>query len=251
VPFPTAAAGDDTDPPGVAVAVVADRTHLGWSCGSWRAALARFRRRRWDTPVSKNKSHVAIPNPGSGRSCRLCRRHAQPPWSERRWAPTGYVSLEQSHAPDFTLESTAGESVTLSETLDEGPTVVLINRGHWCSFCAEQLQTFSEVAYDLWFNDSVDVLPVVTDTLGKATEMRDRYDLDIQLLADPDGEVAEQYSGTEETSHGLTGVAATYVVDADGTVRYEQVADHPGDRTYGNYVRYFIRNDFADPFGGA
>jgi len=62
------------------------------------------------------------------------------------------VSLEESNAPDFTLDSTANEEVTLSESLEEGPTVVLINRGHWCSFCAEQLGTFSEVAYDLWFN---------------------------------------------------------------------------------------------------
>ncbi|WP_336326855.1 peroxiredoxin family protein [Halovenus sp. HT40] len=158
------------------------------------------------------------------------------------------MSLDESEAPDFTLESTAGEPVTLTETLADGPTVVLINRGHWCSFCAEQLQTFSEVSYDLWFNHNVDILPVVTDSLGPLTEMRDRYDLDIQLLADPDGEVADQYSGTEQTSRGITGVAGTYVIDTDGLVRYEQTADHPGDRTYGNFVRYFIRGDFSDPF---
>jgi peroxiredoxin len=158
------------------------------------------------------------------------------------------MSLENSDAPDFTLDSTAGEPVTLSETLETGPTVVLINRGHWRSFCAEQLQTFSDVSDDLWFNDGVDVLPVVTDSVGKLTEMRDRFDLDIQLLSDPDGDVAESYSGTEETSRGTTGVAATFVVDDDGVVQYEQIADHPGDRTHGNFVRYFIRNDFADPF---
>ncbi|RDI71358.1 peroxiredoxin family protein [Halopelagius longus] len=160
------------------------------------------------------------------------------------------MTLEQTQAPDFTLENTGGGETTLSETLDSGPTVLLVNRGHWCSFCAEQLQTFSEVSYDLWFNDGIDVVPVVTDPMDEVTEMRDRFDLDIQLLADPDGTVAEQYSGTEETSHGLTGVAATYVVDEDGTVRYEQVADHPADRTYGNWVRYFIRNDYEDPFEG-
>lgn len=136
----------------------------------------------------------------------------------------------------------------MSATLDDGPSVVLVNRGHWCSFCAEQLQTFSEVSYDLWFHDGVDILPVVTDPLQQVTEMRDRYDLDIQLLADPDGDVADQYSGTEHTSHGLTGIAATYVVDENGSVRYEQVADHPADRTYGNLVRYYIRNDFELPF---
>ena len=160
------------------------------------------------------------------------------------------MTLLDEDAPEFAARSTAGGEVSLSETLADGPTVVLINRGHWCSFCAEQLQTFSEVSYDLWFNDGVDVLPVVTDTLPKLREMRDRFDLDVQLLADPEGEVAERYSGTEQTSRGVTGVAATYVVDEDGTVRYEHVADHPGDRTYGNYVRYFVRGGFEDPFEG-
>ncbi|USZ68558.1 peroxiredoxin family protein [Halorussus salilacus] len=159
------------------------------------------------------------------------------------------MSLEGETAPEFALESTSGGEVSLEDTLDSGPTVVLVNRGHWCSFCAEQLATFSRVFEDLRFNDGVDVLPVVTSELPKLVEMRDRFDYDFQLLADPDGEVAERYSGTEETSHGLTGVAGTYVVDTDGVVRYEQVADRPDDRTYGNWVRYFIRNDFEDPFG--
>ena len=159
------------------------------------------------------------------------------------------MTLHSEDAPAFTLESTAGEEVSLSDYLGDGPAIVLINRGHWCSFCAEQLQTFSEVAYDLWFNDGVDVLPVVVDPLSKVTEMRDRFDLDFQLLADPDGEVAERYSGTEQTSHGTTGIAALYVVDENGTIQYEHVSDHPADRTYGNWVRYFIRNGYEDPFG--
>ncbi|MFC4449954.1 peroxiredoxin family protein [Halorussus aquaticus] len=159
------------------------------------------------------------------------------------------MSLEGSGAPEFTLESTSGGEVSLEETLETGPTIVLINRGYWCSFCAEQLATFSRVYEDLRFNEGVDVLPVVTSELPKLVEMRDRFDYNFQLLADPDGDVAEQYSGTEQTSHGLTGVAGTYVVDTDGQVRYEQVAGDVSDRTYGNWTRYFIRNDFEDPFG--
>ncbi|NEU56875.1 peroxiredoxin [Halorussus sp. MSC15.2] len=159
------------------------------------------------------------------------------------------MPLEGSEAPEFTLESTSGGEVSLEETLETGPTIVLINRGYWCSFCAEQLATFSRVYEDLRFNEGVDVLPVVTSELPKLVEMRDRFDYNFQLLADPDGDVAEQYSGTEQTSHGLTGVAGTYVVDTDGQVRYEQVAGDVSDRTYGNWVRYFVRNDFEDPFG--
>ena len=160
------------------------------------------------------------------------------------------MSLEGEQAPNFELQSTGGGTVSLSEKLADGPVVVLINRGHWCSFCAEQIGTFDAVAYDLWFNDNVDVLPVVVDPLQEVAEMRDYHDYDFHLLADPEGEVAEQYSGTEQTSHGLTGVAATYVIEEDGVVRYEDVSERVDDRTYGNWTRYFVRNDYEDPFEG-
>ncbi len=159
------------------------------------------------------------------------------------------MSLEGSQAPEFELESTTGDSVSLSETLDSGPTVVVINRGYWCSFCAEQLATLSRVYEDLRFNDGVDVLPVVTSDRGDVAEMRTRFDYRFPLLSDPEGAVAEQYSGTEESSHsGTTGIAALYVVDEAGEVRYEQVADDISDRTYGNYLRYFIRDDYGGAF---
>lgn len=160
------------------------------------------------------------------------------------------MALENEQAPEFELENTGGKTVSLSERLANGPVVVIINRGSWCSFCAEQLQTFSEVSYYLWFNENVSILPVVTDPIEEVTEMRDQYDLEMQLLADPDGTVAEQYSGIEQTTHGPTGIAATYIIDREGVVRYEQIADNPADRTYGNWVRYFIRSGYQDPFGG-
>lgn len=120
------------------------------------------------------------------------------------------MSLEGQQAPEFELDSTSGGTVSLSETLASGPTVVVINRGAWCSFCAEQLSTFSRVAEDLKFNDGVDFLPVVPSDLEDVVEMRDRFDYRFQLAADPDGDVAEQYSGTEQTGHGLTGITGTF-----------------------------------------
>lgn len=158
------------------------------------------------------------------------------------------MSLEGEQAPEFELESTSGDAVSLSETLESGPTVVVVNRGAWCSFCAEQLATFSRVAEELRFNDGVTFLPVVPSDRRDVVEMRDRFDYRFQLAADPDGDVAEQYSGTEQTSHGLTGITGTFVVDTDGIVRYEQVGADLTDRTYGNYLRYFIRDDHGEAF---
>lgn len=159
------------------------------------------------------------------------------------------MTLKGSQSPGFELRSTGGGTVSLASELEDGPAIVHVNRGHWCSFSGEQLQTLSKVGDDLRFHDDVSVLPIVVDPLQRVTEMRDRYDLRIQLLADPDGEVAELYSGTDQTSHGLTGISATYVIDQDGIDQYEHVGDHAADRTYGNLLRYFIRNDYEDPYG--
>lgn len=158
------------------------------------------------------------------------------------------MSLEGSQAPEFELETTNGATVSLSETLADGPTVVSINRGHWCSFCAEQIATFSRVYEDLQFNYGVDVLPVVTSDYADVAAMKERFDYRFPLLADPEGAVAEQYSGTEQTERGgVTAISAIYVVDEDGEVVFEHVAEDLTDRVYGNYIRYFV----ADDYGGA
>ena len=162
------------------------------------------------------------------------------------------MSLRGDQAPDFELERTGGGTVRLSETLDDGPSVVLLNRGAWCSYCAEQLQTFSNHAYDLWRHLNVDVLPVMGDPVGDLAEMRDRFDLRLQLLSDPDLEVAEAYTGIEdEATHGPIPIAGTFVVDPEGLVRYEQVSETPADRTYANYVRHFVRDGYQRPYADA
>jgi hypothetical protein len=51
-----------------------------------------------------------------------------------------------------------------------------VNRGHWCRVCVEQLRTFDDVAEDLRFNGGRSVLPVVTSSLPRLVEMRDRFE---------------------------------------------------------------------------
>lgn len=159
------------------------------------------------------------------------------------------MSLLGERAPDFTVASTAGGTVTLTDALDAGPAVVVPFRGYWCSYCAEQLQTFSNHAYDLWRHFDTTILPVCGDDVPALVEMRDRFELTLQLFADPDLEVARAYSGTETYSpHGEIPISGTFIVDTDGIVRYEQIAAHPADRTYANFVRHFIKNDYQHPY---
>lgn len=159
---------------------------------------------------------------------------------------------EGDEAPEFTVEDTAGRERTLSETLDTphrggdiGPTVVLLNRGAWCSYCAEQLRTFSWMAEDLWQNYNVDILSVSGDPLPELRAMRDRNGLGFQPCSDPDLDVASAYTGIDENPrHGDVAIPGTFVVDPNGIVQYAHHAEHTGDRTYGNHVRYFIRYEY-------
>ncbi|MFB6095141.1 MAG: peroxiredoxin family protein [Halodesulfurarchaeum sp.] len=159
------------------------------------------------------------------------------------------MSLVGEKAPDFELESTTGGTVRLSETLSSGPSVIVLFRGVWCSFCAEQLQTFSELAYDMHRHQGIDIVPVTNDPVSDLVAFRDRFDLRIQLCSDPDFSVAEAYTGVEEHPElGQYTRSGTFVVDPEGIVRYQHVAAHAADRTYANFVRYFVRNDYEDEF---
>lgn len=161
------------------------------------------------------------------------------------------MSLEGELAPDFELPCTAGGTIVLSQTLEEGPSVVLFNRGPWCRFCAEQLRTFSFLEYHLWRLQGVDVLPILPDPIPDLVAMRDRWDLRLQLLSDPDLGTVDDYTGIEENAeHGRIPIPALFVIDSDGVVRYEHVATRPDDRTYANYVRKFVEEGFEDPYPG-
>jgi len=154
-----------------------------------------------------------------------------------------------NEAPDFELESTRGDAVRLSDTLDNGPTVVVFFRGYWCSYCQETLRTYSHLNYDLWRHFDVDVLPVTRDSVPDLVEMRDRFDLTVELLSDPDLEATRAYTDTEDNAkHGEIPVPATFVVDTDGVVRFGEIGRDPADRVNANLVRHIVKNDFEHPY---
>lgn len=161
------------------------------------------------------------------------------------------MSLDGEAAPEFELASTTGRDVRLADEIEDGPAVILLNRGPWCGFCAEQLLTFDALEYDLWRHEAVSVLPVFGAPVPELVEMRDRFDFGMQLLSDPDLEVAADYTGVEDNDdHGRIPIPGTFVVDESGVVRYEHVSERPDDRTYANTVRHLVKNGYRDIYPG-
>ncbi|MCJ7655449.1 MAG: redoxin domain-containing protein [Dehalococcoidia bacterium] len=129
--------------------------------------------------------------------------------------PVGYEVKDR--APDFTLEGLGlneGE-VELSDFLGK---IVMVN--FWattCVPCAEELPYFQEIQVSEDWSEDLKILAInykqpknhVLDWINNQEE-----DYTFTVLLDPDGEVAEKYGFTAQTS-----IPRTFFIDAEGIIR--------------------------------
>jgi len=128
---------------------------------------------------------------------------------------------EGQPAPDFTLASDSGESVTLSSL--RGKSVVLyFYPKDDTPGCTTQACGIRDVYGELQREGAV-VLGVSPDDERSHVKFKEKYDLPFTLLADPDHTVAEQYGVWGEKKYmGRTYMGvdrSTFVIDADGNVK--------------------------------
>ncbi len=138
-------------------------------------------------------------------------------------------------APDFELESDAGERVRLS-SLRGSPVVLYFYPKDDTPGCTLQASDIRDAWSDFEARGAV-VLGVSPDSASSHERFRDKYELPFTLLADPDHEVAEQYGVWGEKEYaGKTYMGidrSTFVIDPDGNVasvmRQVKPADHAED----------------------
>jgi peroxiredoxin Q/BCP len=138
-------------------------------------------------------------------------------------------------APDFELESDAGERVRLS-SLRGQPVVLYFYPKDDTPGCTLQACEIRDSWSDFEARGAV-VLGVSPDSVASHEKFRAKYDLPFTLLADPDHEAADAYGVWGERSYaGKTYMGierSTFVIDADGNVasvmREVKPAEHAGD----------------------
>ena len=129
--------------------------------------------------------------------------------------------LEKSQpAPDFTLPSTGGADVTLSELRGQ-PVVIYFYPRDDTSGCTKEAIGFSE-RLDAFKDAGARVLGISRDTMAKHQKFAAKHDLTVELLADEDGSVTEDYGvWVEKSMYGKTSMGierATFLVDAAGDI---------------------------------
>ena len=125
-------------------------------------------------------------------------------------------------APDFTLQSTPDQSVSLSDFRDQ-PVILAFYPADWSPVCSDQMALYNEVLPEFRrFN--AELMGISVDGVWcHAAFARDRK-LRFPLLADfePKGAVARMYGVYRR--HDGTSERALFVLDAQGMIRWSYVS---------------------------
>ena len=128
---------------------------------------------------------------------------------------------EGAEAPDFTLESDSGETVSLSQ-LRGKPVVLYFYPKDDTPGCTTEACEFRDAWAEVKQTGAV-VLGVSPDTAASHQKFKSKFRLPFPLLADPDHKVAERYGAWGERSmygRKFQGILrTTFVIGADGRIK--------------------------------
>lgn len=129
-------------------------------------------------------------------------------------------------APDFTLPSTSGQTVTLS-ALRGKPVLLAFFPLAFSSTCTSELCEMRD-HNDTFADRGVTVLPISVDHTYSLKEYKAKYDLKTDLLSDFKRDVSRLYGVLLEDRYYSN--RAYFLIDRDGVIRWEHVEANPGER---------------------
>lgn len=132
---------------------------------------------------------------------------------------------------DFELMSHEGQSVKLSEKLQEGPVVLAFFPMAFTGVCTAEMCEFRDSIKE--FEDlKATVYGVSVDSRFSLAAFAKQQDLNFPLLSDFNKEVAGRLGILYEDFLGMKGVAkrSVFVVKPDFSVAYKWVTDNAGER---------------------
>lgn len=155
-----------------------------------------------------------------------------------------------AHAPkqgdrlkNFNLTNHLGEARALAQLLEKGPVVITFYRGGWCPYCNLELRAYQAVLPEI--KECGATLIAITPELPDASlSTSEKNELEFEVLTDLDSDYAREVGlvftlpeklravyasfGIELEKHNGKGqfdlpLAATFVVNVDGTIAFADV----------------------------
>lgn len=125
----------------------------------------------------------------------------------------GLFEEDQSgrRAADFTLQSTSGETVGLSDL--KGKTVVVNFMATWCPSCREEIPELAQL--DQEYGDDVVILSISNEDPATLQEFKENRGAGWTFLVDQQGRVFQEY--------GVSAIPNNFVVNPEGDIVYHRV----------------------------
>jgi peroxiredoxin len=141
-------------------------------------------------------------------------------------ATAGSLPAVGARAPDFTLPSTSGSEVTLSQLKGKNVLLAFFPLA-FTRVCTTEMCSFSE-DYGAFRDADTEVLPISVDSIPTLKEFKSKERISVDLLSDFKREVSRRY-GTllEDRFHSNR---AYILIDRDGIVRWTFAEDTTGSR---------------------
>ncbi len=130
-------------------------------------------------------------------------------------------------APDFTVPSTSGEKVTLSQYRGQHPVLLAFFPLAFTRVCTIEMCAFTD-DYDAFAKTGVVVHPISVDYLPSLKEFKEKHGMKVELLSDFRREVSEAYGVL--IPERLNSQRAYFLIDVNGIVRWAHVEEHGGLR---------------------
>lgn len=142
-------------------------------------------------------------------------------------------------APNFTLTNQTGDEVSLEGLLEQGPVVLLWYRGGWCPYCNLTLAAYQERLEDIRAAGAT-LVALTPELPDRSISTAEKNELGFQVLSDVGNDVAREYGVVFQLTEGVQAsyeqgfgmsefngddsgelpLAATYVIDQSGTIRW-------------------------------
>lgn len=129
---------------------------------------------------------------------------------------------ENTPAPEFSLASSTGKSISLKEYRGQ-PVILAFYPADWTSVCSDQLVLYNDVL-PLFEEHNAQLLGISVDSVWSHRAFSEARNLSFPLLADfePKGAVSRAY-GVYDSKDG-TSQRALFVIDSSGVIRWSYVS---------------------------
>lgn len=141
-------------------------------------------------------------------------------------------------APNTSLKTIDGKSVSFLETLDKKKTILVFYRGGWCPYCNQHLSALAEAEPEL-IKLGYKIIAISPDSSKSLQETKSKDEINYTLLSDSKNNFSKAFGiafeapknyekyllkGSDNVNSSIIPVSSVFILDKEGTILFEYIA---------------------------